>query len=61
MSAFCLGLLDDIRRPRVAAKKDISSPKSSESGKSPSAEHTLAKRFLPEMSRKLWKIDEEIG
>jgi len=41
------GLLDDILGVRVAVKDDISSPKSSEAGKSPSAEHTLAKRFLP--------------
>jgi hydroxymethylpyrimidine/phosphomethylpyrimidine kinase len=47
MSAFCPRLLDDIREPRVAVKKEISSPKSSESRKSLSAEHTLAKRFLP--------------
>jgi hydroxymethylpyrimidine/phosphomethylpyrimidine kinase len=47
MSAFCPRLLDDIREHRVAEKEDISSPKSSESRKSLSAEHTLAKRFLP--------------
>jgi hydroxymethylpyrimidine/phosphomethylpyrimidine kinase len=47
MRAFCPRLLDDIREPRVAVKRDISSPKSSESRKSLSAEHTLAKRFLP--------------
>ena len=46
MRAFCPRLLDDIREHRVAVKKDISSPKSSESRKSLSAEHTLAKRFL---------------
>jgi hydroxymethylpyrimidine/phosphomethylpyrimidine kinase len=42
-----LVLLDDIRERHVAAKRDISSPKSSESRKSLSAEHTLAKRFVP--------------
>jgi hydroxymethylpyrimidine/phosphomethylpyrimidine kinase len=45
--ASFLGLLDDILGLRVAVKEEISSPKSSETQKSLSAEHTLAKRFLP--------------
>jgi hydroxymethylpyrimidine/phosphomethylpyrimidine kinase len=52
---FCLGLLDDIWERRVAVKRDISSPKSSETRKSLPAEHTLAKRFLPGNESKIVK------